>query len=108
MDYNDIEDKFFFRVMRVRDKLSELQEFKEEYASKRDKYPKWRQRNGKLIPVYAMKTGHIRCCINLLKRCKDDPASEQWIELFKAELQYRYILQLEQEDERNTEIIAIL
>ena len=105
--YHDMEDRFFHRVMIVRDRISRLQNWKKEYLKNRILYPAWTTRNGTKIPVYKMKTGHLKCAIRYLQHL-DAEEHEDWINLFENELQYRELLQLEKEDEHNTEIIALM
>lgn len=105
--YHDMEDRFFHRVMIVRDKISKLQNWKKEYLKNRMLYPAWTTRNGKKIPVYKMETGHLKCALRYLKNL-DAKTHEDWITLFENELQFRELLRLEREDDHYTEIIAVL
>lgn len=105
--YNDMEDQFFHNVFKVRDRIAKLQQWKKEYLQNRYEYPSWTTKSGKKIPVYKMKTGHLKCALRYLQHLNAEK-HEDWITLFENELQYRELIRLEELDDHYTEIIAVL
>lgn len=49
----------------------------------------WKLRNGQVIKVEDMETGHIASCIRSLNKKKDSDFKAKWIKIFKDEMAER-------------------
>ena len=77
------EDKLFFTVFGLRDRISSTQKWMADYESKRANYPFWITRKGKYLKVENITNGHLR---NLLRFV---PENNTWHQVFECEILYR-------------------
>lgn len=93
-DYTDFVETYcrtpFTDYAEAQLELTELEQWKRNYESKRDKYPEWVTKTGQKIKVRDLTDSHIE---NLLKFIpKKDPNNEtKWLDVIKCEKQYRNI-----------------
>lgn len=71
--------------------LTELENWKAEYESKRDKYPDWVTRFGEHIKLRDINDDYLDNLIRFVS-FKDPKNKTKWIDVFNAEKRYRSVM----------------
>lgn len=100
---NITEDRFFFGLFKLRDKISSIEEWMSDYRRQRESYPEWETRNGDKIKVENLTDRHLD---NLIKFVKPNTGWDIALAQEHKYRQYRFELQKLEKDLSEAESLA--